>query len=112
MKILATTLVLSSLFFGTPVIAGSGHDHGHSHVQTPATKETAESNAGKAIAALVVQKKLDSPTDSKIFTHVINRDTEWLVIFINKNITDTEKQKLYVFLTLAGEYIAANFTGK
>ena len=116
MKILATTLVLSSLFFGTPVIAGSGHDHGHSHAQTPANKETAESNAGKAVAALVVQKKLDnswaSVTVSSSEKKLINGDTEWLVIYINKKITDTEKQKLYVFLTLAGEYIAANFTGK
>jgi len=33
-------------------------------------------------------------------------------IYINKKITDTEKQKLYVFLTIGGEYIAANYTGK
>lgn len=36
----------------------------------------------------------------------------WLIIFINEKITNTSKQKLYVFLTLAGDYIAANFTGK
>ncbi|MCK4706643.1 MAG: hypothetical protein KAT90_14280 [Gammaproteobacteria bacterium] len=116
MKILATTLILSSLFFGTPVIAGSGHDHGHSHAQAPATKETAESNAGKAVAALVVQKKLDeswaSVTVSSSEKKLIKGDTEWLVIYINEKIIDTEKQKLYVFLTLSGEYIAANFTGK
>ncbi len=37
---------------------------------------------------------------------------EWLVIFNNENITDEEKQTLYVFLTISGEYIAVNYTGK
>jgi len=116
MKFLTTTLVLSSLFFGAPVIAGSGHDHGHSHAHAPVNKETAETNAGKAVAALVVQKKLDdswtSVTASSSEKKVFNGDTEWLVTFVNKKVTDTKKQKLYVFLTLSGEYIAANFTGK
>ena len=44
MKILATALVLSSLLFGAPVLAGSGHDHGHSHAQAPVNQATAEKN--------------------------------------------------------------------
>lgn len=39
-------------------------------------------------------------------------DTEWVVVFVNDKIADTDKQKLYVFLTLGGDYIAANYTGK
>ena len=31
---------------------------------------------------------------------------------IAENITDEEKQTLYVFLTISGEYIAVNYTGK
>lgn len=36
---------------------------------------------------------------------------EWVVIFNNQKISESDKQKLYVFLTLNGEYIAANHTG-
>ena len=115
MKTLATALVLSSLLFGAPVIAGSGHDHGHSHAQAPVNKETAEENAGKAIASFVVSGKIDkswaSITASSSEKKNFNGRSEWIVIFVNEKITDTAKQKLYVFLTLSGEYIAANHTG-
>lgn len=115
MKILATTLVLSSLLFGAPVMAGSGHDHGHSHAQAPVNKETAEKNAEKAIASLVVTGKIDkswkSITVSSSEKKDFNGRSEWVVIYINEKITEPAKQKLYVFLTLSGEYIAANYTG-
>ena len=115
MKILATTLVLSSLFFCAPVVAGSGHDHGHSHEQAPATKETAEKNAGKAIASFVETGKIDKSWASITASSSEKKDfsgrSEWVVIFMNEKITDTAKQKLYVFLTLSGEYIAANYSG-
>lgn len=115
MKTLASAVVLSSLLFGSPVMAGSGHDHGHSHAQAPVNKETAEENAGKAIASLVASGKLDkswvsiSPISSE--KKSFNGQSEWVVIFINEKVTDPAKQKLYVFLTLGGEYIAANHTG-
>jgi len=116
MKTLATALVLSTLFFGEPVLAGSGHDHGHSHASTPVDKETVEKNAVKVKDALVENNKIDkswaSIAASSSEKKIINGGPEWLVIFINENISDTEKQKLYMFMTLGGEYIAANFTGK
>ena len=116
MKILATTLVLSSLFFCAPVMAGSDHDHGHSHATEPVNKETVENNAEKVLAALIKNKKLDnrwaSTTASSSEKKMINGGPEWLVIFINEKAADIEKKKLYMFLTLGGEYIAANFTGK
>lgn len=115
MKILATTLVLSSLLFGSPVIAGSGHDHGHSHAQAPVNQEVADKNADKVIASLVERGKIDKSWSSKKASSVdkkeINDRTEWVVIYINDKIIDTEKQKLYVFLTIGGEYIAVNYTG-
>ena len=116
MKTLPTALVLSSLLFCAPVIAGSGHDHGHSHAQTSVDKETVEKNAVKAINALIESRKIDkswaSITVNSSEKKIINGDPEWLVTFINEKIADADKQKLYIFLTLGGEYIAANHTGK
>ncbi len=115
MKILATTLILSSLFFCAPAVAGSGHDHGHSHAQAPASKETAERNAEKSISSLVVSGKIDKTWESAIASSSEKKDyngrSEWVVVFINEKIADPARKKLYVFLTLAGEYIAANHTG-
>ena len=104
MKILATTLVLSSLLFGAPVIAGSDHDHGHSHAYSPVDKETVEKNAVKVKDALVESKKIDkswaSIAASSSEKKIVNGGPEWLVIFNNEKITNTDKQKFYIFMTL------------
>ena len=116
MKTLAAALVLSSLLFGAPVMAGSGHDHGHSHSSTPVSQDKVGVKAAEIVAALVNRNKLDKSWESIKASSVekitVQGNPEWVVVFVDKNITDVEKQKLYVFLTLGGDYIAANFTGK
>ena len=100
------------------VTAGSDHDHdhGHSHSHTPVTQDAAKTNATEIVAALVKREKLDSSWTvikaNSVEKKSINGGNEWLVIFINDKVADASKQKLYVFLTLGGDYIAANFTGK
>jgi hypothetical protein len=115
MKTLATTLLFTLLFFNIPVMAEIDHDHGHSHSQIPVDKATAEINATKAIAALVANNTIDKSwatiTASSVEQKEFEGLSEWMAIFINDKITETEKQKLYVFLTLEGHYIAANYTG-
>ena len=109
----ATALVLSSLFFGAPILAGTGHEHGHA--QAPVNQEVAKKNADKVIASLAERSKIDKSWSSIKASSVeqkTNQDQlEWVTIYDNKNIADTSKQKLYVFLTPAGEYIAVNYTG-
>jgi len=102
------------------VTAGSGHDHGsdhgHSHSHSPVNQATATENASEIVTALVKRNKLESSwsgiTASSIEKIIVQGNPEWKVIFVNKKITDIKKQTLYVFLTLGGDYIAANFTGK
>ena len=100
------------------VMAGSGHDHdhGHSHSYTPVSQEKASANATKIVAALVNRNKLDkswvSIAASSVDKITIQDNPEWVVVFVNDKIADTEKRKLYVFLTLGGDYIAANYTGE
>jgi len=116
MKTLAAALVLSSLLFGAPVMAGSGHDHGHSHSSTPVSQDKVGVKAAEIVAALVNRNKLDknwgSIKASSIEKITVQGNPEWVVVFVDKTIADVEKQKLYVFLTLGGDYIAANYTGK
>ncbi len=99
-------------------VAGSGHDHdhGHSHSHTPVTQEQIGLNAAEIVKALVKRSKLDESWKSIEATSIkkitVQGNPEWVVVFVNKKITDTDKQKLYVFLTLGGDYIAANHSGK
>lgn len=113
-----TTLLLSFTLslFTFSAMAGSDHDHGHSHSYTPVNQEKAQENATEIVAALVKRDKLNKSWKAVISSSVekitVKGNPEWIVVFENKNITDADKQKLYVFLTLGGDYIAANFTGK
>jgi len=108
--------ILSLSTFST--MAGSGHDHGHdhSHSHTPVNQEQIGLNAAEIVKALVKRSKLDTSWKSIEATSIekitVQGNPEWVVVYVNKNITDATKQKLYVFLTLGGDYIAANFTGK
>ncbi len=115
MKTLATTLILSFLLFSQAVFAGSKHEHGHSHAQAPVSQEIAEKNANEVIASLIERDKIDkiwaTIKASSVDKKVLNGNPEWVVIYDSKKITDADKQKLYVFLTVEGDYIAANYTG-
>jgi hypothetical protein len=114
LKTLLLGLLLS--MSSATAMAGSGHDHGHSHSHEPVNQATATTNATEIVVALVKRNKLDeswaSITPSSVEKKVFNGDPEWVVVFVNDKIADTEKRKLYVFLTLGGDYIAANYTGE
>ena len=96
--------------------AGGGHDHGHSHFQAPVDQTTATVNATEIVTALVERNRLEeswaSITPISVEKKVFVGNQEWVAVFVNDNIIDTDKRKLYVYLTLGGDYIAANFTGE
>ena len=102
--------------FSLNVTAGSGHSHGHGHSHGPVSQETANLKAKKIIINLikqnVINKNWGSTTVSSSEKKIFNGKEEWVVSFVNKEITDDKKRKLYIFLTLDGSYIAANYTGK
>jgi hypothetical protein len=43
---------------------------------------------------------------------VYNNTKEWVVMFDNRRIPDPSKRRVYVYLNMAGQYVAANYTGK
>ncbi len=112
LKSLAIGIIFSVFSLGA--MAGSGQDHGHSHM--PVNQATAKSKATKVIGALVKRNKLDkswaSVTTTSVKKKTFKGNPEWVAVFVNKKISDDAKQKLYVFLTLGGDYIAINYTGK
>lgn len=115
MRYVISTLVSLFLLLASPVYAGSGHDHGHGHSHEPVTQAQAEEEAISSVAKLVQRKKIDSSWAS-VTVHSSEKkefdgQTEWVVIFKNEKVSDPDKQTLYVFLTLEGRYLAANYTG-
>ena len=103
------SLVTSPAFSGAD---GPGHSHSHG----PVSAETAQEKATKHVTGLVAKGKLDASWNNIKPTKTEQKDfekgPEWIVEFVNSTATDKSKQTLYVFYTLDGNYLGANFTGK
>lgn len=117
MKQLTTTLLLSLLLIGAPVMAGSGHSHdadgGHS--LAPVSRDEAVNRASKKVKQLADAGKIDA-TWSGVKAAFVEQKTyskgpEWVITFKNNMVTDATKQSLYLFFSLDGHYIAANYSG-
>ncbi|TKB11396.1 hypothetical protein FCL48_04980 [Desulforhopalus sp. IMCC35007] len=115
MKYSTIALLFSMLFFVTPALAGSGHSHGPSKEQPPVSSEVAASRALEVVKALATDGKIEATwvglKENKVEQKIFNERPEWVVSYKNKEISDVAKQTLYIFFTLSGEYIAANYSG-
>jgi hypothetical protein len=114
MRLNSLFVVLVLCLFSAPVLAGPGHEHGHSH--GPASKEQAIKIASKVVKNLAKKKVVDSSWSnikaSGAEKKTFSQGPEWVVTFNNKAIKDSSKQTLYIFLTIEGKYLAANYTGQ
>jgi len=115
MKNIIATLLITSLLSFVPVIAvaGTGHDHGHSHEVISGAE--AQIKASQKMHQLAKAGKIDASW-SEIKTSVITQKDyghgpEWVITFKNNKIKDPTKQTLYMFYSQDGHYIAANYDG-
>lgn len=96
--------------FASP--GGSCHFHGNK----PASEATIGGCASQRKVALVKSGKLDSTWSAiqhdKIEVVDGKKGKEWKVTFKDVAAKDKSKASLYMFFTLPGNFIAANFTGQ
>lgn len=113
MRIYTLAITTALYLFSFAAVAGSGHDHSHGHAAI--TQEQAESIAIKNVAKLADKGKLDKSWTTvkaaKVEKKSFGGDPEWVVVFNNNDIADPEKRTLYIFLSIGGDYLAANHTG-
>lgn len=114
MKSLFNALLISlGLAFAT---ASFGHSDHHHPPKKPVTEDVAKKNAGDSISALIKKKKLEESWSKAEFVSIEKKKfggkEEWVAIYMNKAVKDATKQKLYIFMKLSGEFLAANYTGK
>lgn len=112
---LSIVFITSLLFFVTPVLAGSGHSHGPTKEQVKISSAEVSKQASKIVESLAREGKIDKTwiglKESKVEQKTFNQQSEWVVSYQNKDLNDVSKQTLYLFFTLNGEYIAANYSG-
>ncbi len=115
MKILALIFIFGLSFSAW---AGPGHSHGskrgHSHGATALSGKEVKEAGQFHVERLVKAGKIDSTWTKAVFDKSekkkFGKKTEWVVTFNNKK--GVKGKKLYIFLKLDGEFVAANFTGK
>lgn len=116
MSIKKIFFILALGLFSSTVLAGGNHDHGHGHSHGPVDQASAEKIAAGKVANLANNGKIDKSWNTtkvdKAEQKQFGNQMEWVVSFKNDKVSDPEKQTLFVFLTLDGRYLAANYTGK
>lgn len=119
---LALAFTIGSLFysscFAAPGIPGHRHLHSHEDLRShndPIDEQHAIEMASEVITKLANMRKIDSSwvhiDANSAQKKTYSSGLEWVVTFNNPNIENQLKRKLYIFLTLNGKYIAANYTG-
>lgn len=93
-------------------VGGSCHFHGNK----PAAEATVSNCANQRKAQLVKGGKLDAAWQAikvdKIEAVEGKKGKEWKVTFKDAAAKDKSKETLYMFFTMPGNFIAANFTGQ
>lgn len=119
MKLLITSVL--TLMLTMNAHAGSGHSHdkngGHSqHAHKFIDSKQAISKATAKVKYLANKGTIDkswlSVKQVSASKKMFNKKLEWVVMFENTKMKDKSKQKLYLFYSLDGHYIAANYSGK
>lgn len=121
-NLMNTVLLFTALIFVTPVHAGPGHSHdadgGHSNYghSGPISADKAKSKAERTMHNLAKRGVIDKswtstkPVNAEIKNYA--KGKEWVVTFKNEQIEEKSKQTLYIFYSIDGHYMAANYTGK
>lgn len=112
-SIILTSLLLSTVSLAGP---GGGHSHGHRHshrahkISKEKTGELGRFHVDRLVKAGKLDKSWKQSTLDKSEKKKFGKKTEWVVTFNNEK--GVKGKKLYIFLKLSGDFVAANFTGK
>lgn len=114
-RALFTCAVVATASLGSAAFAAVGGGC-HFHGDTPASQQTVVDCASKRKDALITSGKLDASwkpvRQDKVEQIEGKKGKEWKVSFKNASSTDKTKDTLYMFFSLPGNFLAANFTGK
>lgn len=112
LSIIALTAALVAPLSATAGVGSRCHFHG----KKPASETTVSQCATQRRDALVKTGKLDASWQAIEPAQPAQVDgknaKEWKVVFQNPAITDASKKTLYMFFSLPGNFIAANYTGQ
>lgn len=116
MKSPISIATLAAAFAFAPAAFAGGGSNCHFHGNAPAKESVVAGCAKEQVNALVANGKIEKSWKSapleKAETVEGKSMKEWKLTFKNPDAADANKKTLYVFFTLTGNFIAANFTGR
>lgn len=112
-KLLTTVLATLTLLFCATLTA---HSHGGGHgpvipVSEGEAVEIATSIVGEIVQAGSIDTSWGKIKSSKIIKKKFSEQEEWVVSFNNPQAAEGKKI-LYVFLSIDGQYLGANYSGE
>ena len=114
-KFISLTALTVTLLASPVAFAGGGggcHFHGSAPVKEAVLVGCATDNKNALAASGKINASWKSAKLDSAETVEGKRMKEWKFTFKNPAEPDATKQTLYMFYTLTGNFIAANFTGK
>jgi len=125
MNTLIKTTVITVALSLTTLYAGDAHNHaehdhgthGHSHdshqvgISNKAVKKIAIAEVKRLALAKKIPKSWKSMPISKIGKTHYGDTNDWMVGFDNPKIKDKTKRTLYIFVSVHGKIMGANYTG-
>jgi hypothetical protein len=113
-KLVSVAIFVIAFAVAAPLARAHGDDPSHTH--NPITQQQAREFAKLVVDAMLREKAVgeswSKATVASADKKKRGRKTEWVVVFNNPAESDPAKRKLYVFLDLEGEYVAANHSGR
>lgn len=113
--LISLAAIAAASLVAVPAFADKGSSC-HFHGSKAASETTVVGCASQRKEALIKAGKLDKSWETarqdKVEQVAAKKGKEWKVTFRNPAATDKSKETLYMFFTVPGNFIAANFTGQ
>ncbi|MDH5231447.1 MAG: DUF6488 family protein [Gammaproteobacteria bacterium] len=88
------------------------HKHKQGYIDYYKAKERGKLIVEKLVQRGSLPKSWAMANEIEADTKTYKEITEWVISVYNPAILDRSKRTLYIFLSLKGDYVAANFTGE
>lgn len=114
-KIISIATLVTTMAFAPAAFAGGGgscHFHGNAPAKETVVVGCAKDQLSNLVAKAKIEMSWKSATLDKAETVEGKSMKEWKLTFKNPAALEANKRTLYMFFTLTGNFIGANFEGK
>lgn len=109
-KIVLSVVVMGFVF--NPLHAHGGHKHAVKEMSEDSVEALATTEVKRLIKVGKISPSWVNAPRLSVRKVIFGKKMEWVVSYKNKRIPAKEKRILYIFLSLNGKVIGANYSGK